>query len=250
MNINYRALKNICYADKDYFDNFGDNLLKDRKLIYINNNSSVLGIAHLDTVQSKKHFKMSDENGKRIIKNPQLDDRLGVYTLLHHLPLFGINVDILLTDDEEIGMSTAQYFKPTKDYNWMFQFDRRADDIVFYQYGSKKLRKTLMRSGFIKQGSGSFSDISYLDYIGCEGFNVGCGYSNEHSLHSQFDVNVYNSQIKSFVNFHKNHANTFYRYKPGTSLKMENPNNIYEYSYYWDKDYQKYMRDVWQYDKK
>ncbi|MCP6726064.1 hypothetical protein NL526_28810, partial [Klebsiella pneumoniae] len=65
------------------------------------------------------------------------DDRLGLYYIMEILPSLGINVDVLLTTDEEIGQSSASEFKKAegKQYNWMFMFDRHGyGNVVMYQY--------------------------------------------------------------------------------------------------------------------
>src|SRR5688572_4953131 len=148
--------------------------------IYQNNNSRILGVAHLDTVLSMNHFYRLKVNQDQIVLNAQLDDRLGAYTLLHLLPSMGLKYDLLLTEGEEMGLSTAAHFKTDKQYNWMFSFDRKGTDVVMYQYESKPLTAALESSKF-KIGIGSFSDIAFLDHLGCKGFNVGTGYHGEHS---------------------------------------------------------------------
>jgi hypothetical protein len=71
-------------------------------------------------------------SGHRVF-NVKLDDRLGVYTCLIICGR-GLKFDVLLTEDEEIGQSTASFSETNKDYNWMFQFDRQGVQTVMYQY--------------------------------------------------------------------------------------------------------------------
>src|SRR5687767_14937641 len=99
---------------------------KDGPLTYIDRGGSVLAVAHLDWVMRRK--PMLSKQG--IIQCPQLDDRLGVWVILDVLPAIGVQVDVLLTDSEEVGASTAGYFIPKKDYNWVFSFDRAGMDVV------------------------------------------------------------------------------------------------------------------------
>jgi hypothetical protein len=65
-------------------------------LIHIDRGCKILGVAHLDTVLSATpHLENS------LVMTPTLDDRLGVWVLLHLLPSLGFNdYDILLTDNE------------------------------------------------------------------------------------------------------------------------------------------------------
>ena len=164
------------------------------KCTFIDNGAPVLAVDHLDTVKDmgqvgnwkmmgKKYLPPSYRELKFAteIKSVGLDDRLGLYYILYVLPQLGINVDILMTTDEEIGQSSAQYFETEKKYNWMFQFDRHGyGNAVMYQYFTKKLDYILCDMGYDVQ-HGTFSDISMLEHLGCSGINFGCGYVNEHT---------------------------------------------------------------------
>ena len=101
MKIDYELMKNICLTNIESFSIFGDVLdTPDGILIYKQNKGAkILGVAHLDTVLTSNHFKVK-KNGRRVY-NMQLDDRLGVYTMLDLLPQMGIEFDLLLTEGEE-----------------------------------------------------------------------------------------------------------------------------------------------------
>ena len=100
------------------------------QLIYRDNGAKVLAVAHLDYVGwTHPYFT---RHGRRI-NAMQLNDRLGAWVildLLHDLGLDPDKYDILLCDMEEVGDSTAQFFKPKKQYNWIFEFDRAGTDFV------------------------------------------------------------------------------------------------------------------------
>lgn len=180
--INHKQLKDICRKPLSEFYEYGEKYITpDGILYYKDNGSKVLAIAHLDTVQDSKHYRVVDGRGTRIIFAPQLDDRLGAYVILHLLPSLGIKADILLTEGEETGKSTAKYFKVDKQYNWMFSFDRAGTDTVLYQYHDKPTEKLLSDHGFNVQ-VGACSDIAYLERLGIKGFNFGVGYYNNHAL--------------------------------------------------------------------
>lgn len=212
MKIDYKILRETCLRDIESFAEFGD-ITDTRDGIYIhkNNDSKILAVAHLDTVLNMNHFHRIDVNGDSVVINAQLDDRLGAYTLLHLLPAMGIKYDILLTEGEEQGLSTAAYFETGKQYNWMFSFDRRGSDVVLYQYESKVIKKALKGSKF-KIGIGSFSDIAFLDHLGCKGFNVGCGYHGEHSDMCYVNMTEYKSQVKRFADFYHKNKDTHYKH--------------------------------------
>lgn len=169
-------------------------LLHGEPFRFIDNGSNVLAVAHCDSVDcGLRRFKQRGE----IVYNTSLDDRLGVHVILDILPSRGILPDVLLTDDEEIGASTAQLFVPDKEYNWMFQFDRHGTDAVCYDYEEMEPFIEL----FFRLGMGSFSDICWLDHLGCGGLNIGAGYHNEHSRNSFANLRHTAEQVARFERF-------------------------------------------------
>ena len=109
-------------------------------LTYIDRGGDVLAVAHLDWVKFNPKPKLTKQYNNLCITNcPQLDDRLGAWMVLDVLPRAGIKCDVLLTDSEETHNSTAQYFKPPKQYNWMMQFDRAGSDMVMYDFEDRKM---------------------------------------------------------------------------------------------------------------
>ena len=120
-SIDYKKLKDHCVKPlEDYFTEYkkftkGN---KTGRYIHIDNNSKVLAVAHLDTVfPESKDFVKYRVLGSDYVFSPNLDDRLGVYTILDYLPKHGINMDILLTENEEKCLSSAYNFKTSKKYN-------------------------------------------------------------------------------------------------------------------------------------
>lgn len=170
---------------------------------YIDNGASVLGVAHVDHVDCGlgEHWAQRGP----IVRSTRLDDRLGVHVLLDILPRMGIEVDVLLTNDEEIGRSTAQHFDPPKPYNWMFSFDRRGRDAVVYDYEPMEAYLT----DHFTIGQGSFSDICYLDHLGCSGVNIGTGYYHEHTPQSYADLRHTYAQVRAFGAFWERYRDTF-----------------------------------------
>lgn len=215
--MDYELLKSVCLSPIDNFEIFGDiTETNDGIYIYRDNGSKVLGVAHLDSVLNLEHFHVVDINGDEIVINAQLDDRLGAYTLLYTLPELGIEFDLLLTEGEESGNSTAAYFETNKDYNWIFSFDRRGEDVVLYQYEAKSITDALKRSKF-KIGIGSFSDIAFLEHLNAKAFNVGTGYEGEHSEMCHANMSTLNRQVNRFYNFY--HANKDTRFSHVKSVK-------------------------------
>jgi len=220
---------------KKYLELSTDDLLKYLKLefnkdryIYINNNSKVLGIAHLDVVGGDKKLSsifynpLNNKNQKMdLIYSKSLDDRLGVFILLNILPKLGIKIDILLTTDEEIFQSSARKFKPIKKYNWLVEFDRAGDDVVLYDYESTKLINILKK--YFKIGIGSYSDICELYHLGISGFNIGIGYQNAHTFKCYADLNITKKQLRRFL--------TFYNYYKNKKIPLYKNSNFYLYNF-------------------
>ena len=203
VSLDMESLKTVALSPIEDFKKFGQTIqTPDGIYIYIDRGSNVLGIAHLDTVQNLNHFDVTEEHGTKKINNAQLDDRLGAYVLLDLLPKIGVDCDILLTEGEEKGRSTAKYFKPTKDYNWIFSFDRMGMDTVMYQYDDENTKKLIEDHGFL-HGKGSFSDIAFLEHLGVKGFNFGVGYYDNHGPQSHaFESHILHNvtRFKDFYN--------------------------------------------------
>lgn len=108
--------------------------------------------------------------------------------------------DLLLTDGEERGCSTARWFVPPRRYNWMFSFDRAGTDVVMYQYDSPANRRLLHRAGF-RVGVGSYSDIVDLGFLRCSGFNFGTGYHRQHRPDCYADLRETREMVSRFYSF-------------------------------------------------
>lgn len=177
----------------------------DGPVMHLDRGSPVIGVAHMDHVKFWEKPVIVKE--KKQIWCPQLDDRLGVWVLLDLLPSFGVHTDILLTDSEECGRSTAKDFKTDKQFNWMYQFDRRGTDTVLYDYDSDENRARL-EAHELTTSWGSFSDICSLEHLGCSGWNVGTGYYSEHSDKCHANLRETYFQALKFANFFAAHKDT------------------------------------------
>lgn len=167
-------------------------------LYYRDNGSDILLVHHADTVQPHgKDITFTLEKVKATgtdielhkLNAPVHDDRLGLAIAFEILPqLTGYTYDYLIASDEEVGRSTAQFFKKPEDKNWrmIVEFDRRGTDVVLYSYSdkSKDCRWYNTLKDFFTVGTGSFSDICYLTHLGAKGVNVGTGYQNAHAANS------------------------------------------------------------------
>lgn len=216
----------------------------------------VLAIAHTDCVP--KYVKPVYDNKQFRIISGQLDDRLGVAILLDIIPQFmpWLQMDVLLTDDEEIGKSTAadwvkdlqacNMLEDTKAaYDWVFSFDRAGTDAVTYSYHNTVATKILKDSGW-EHGIGSFSDICYVEDLGLWGCNFGCGYYGQHSNNCHVDLDVLRANLFRFRCF-VNKAES-----KGKLLDTPAPRSKWDYGYSdsnWNYDSKSY-RSTYYYDMK
>lgn len=197
------------------------------------NNANILCVGHFDTVaRTNKNFGFIFDEEKKVVgvNSIQLDDRLGVYIIHNLLPRFGVNADILITTNEEIGQTTAANFKTEKEYNWIFEFDRRGVKPVFYQYSSNKEWVDAVNA-HTETTFGSYSDITKLKHLGVCAVNWGTGYENEHTfgccaLFENIDI-----AVNSFLSFYFENKDKKYPYKYVTPVYRENG---YFDSGYWD----------------
>ena len=174
------------------------------------NGSRVLAVAHLDTVVRKERrvARFRETAQGPLIISGSLDDRLGAYVILDLLPKMGVTCDWLFTVGEESGQSTAEHFKPGKDYDWVIEFDRGGTDVVMYQYEDLASRRLVEAAG-ARMGGGSYSDIAYLEHLGVKAFNWGVGYDgNYHSEAGYAYLNNTFAMVAKYLRFHDQNAGT------------------------------------------
>jgi len=173
-----------------------------KRFWYKDNGSKVLFVAHQDTVQDPGVFQPVRFKHDTWIFSPTHDDRLGMYVALDYLPKAKIKFDILITDDEEDGRSTALWFDAPKKYNWMFMFDRRGDGAVCYQYDDEKIRYKLGKHNF-RVDKGTYSCLRDLEHLGCTGVNFGVGYYDNHEEEAFASMATLRRQLRKFIDFYK-----------------------------------------------
>jgi len=173
--------------------------------------AKILLVAHTDTVCAERFAAQCSVTHN--VYSPSLDNRMGVYTACELLPRLGIVADILLTEGEETGQSTALLYAEDilcdnvpVTYNWVAQFDRMGEDVVTYQYDSEDWLYAL--TGSFDVGSGSYSDIAELGALGVSCVNVGVGYRDYHSTGSHILMREYLRNIARFVSFYSTWSDT------------------------------------------
>ena len=142
------------------------------------------------------------------LDGPVVDDRLGCAIAL------GCSdwADLLFTDCEEIGKSTAAHFVPPRDYNWIVELDRKGTDAVTYQYNDLEWMKALRKHFTI--GNGSFSDIGYMEGLGTSAVNIGVGYHNEHTRQAYWDPKETALQLGRLKGFLEEFGDTKFTHTP------------------------------------
>jgi hypothetical protein len=186
----------------EQFSSFGNYVQgsksEDNRRIFIDNGSSILFVAHLDTVLPPMFKK---QTAKRLYATG-LDDRLGC--LLAYELGTELQADILLTDNEEKCRSTAR-FHTCKDYNWIVEFDRAGNDVVTYDRDNPVFLQRL--SDYWKIGVGSYSDITDLQTKVCC-FNLGTGIKNGHYKSCSVDIKTLKKQLAKFRAFYAKYVDT------------------------------------------
>lgn len=166
--------------------------------------AKILAVAHIDFLASGVVHSVS----KRRIVSSALDDRAGVYIVMDLLPKMGILADVLLTDNEEMGQSTIKDLgiSMLEPYNWLVQFDRRNEGAVHYGY---KEMAPLLEKHFPSVEFGAFSCIAAIEACSpvCA-FNVGVGYSQEHSERCELSGKVLHRQMSRFLAFYTEMVDT------------------------------------------
>lgn len=211
------ALQRICEMDESEFAAAYDMdvVLVNQKgpanaYYFRDNGSDILAVAHLDTValDFTRSCQFIDTEAGPVVFSRALDDRLGAYIILELLPQLGITHDILLTLGEEDGQSTAYFFEPTKDYNWMIEFDRGGTDVVLYQYEDIETEDLVYQSG-ARVGNGAFSDISFMEHLEIKGFNWGVGYQDYHGPRAHAFLEDTFTMVASYLVFEDANAETY-----------------------------------------
>lgn len=197
--------------------------------IYFERGSSILAVAHLDSVATYNGHAYDKAAG--VFHCATVDDRIGVWTILYVLPRLGVKVDVLLTTNEERGTSTAGHFVPAegKTWNWMVEFDRglmgTSPDWVAYSFKHQpEWAKALDK--IMTLGHGSNSDINHLKDLGICGVNVQTGMKNYHAPDAHVDIAAWQKGIDAFLALHKEYADTRFEYDP---KKHKAP--VVQYSY-------------------
>lgn len=238
-------LRTRCKQSIDSFENgmFGDvvNCPNGLTYTYLKRGGKILAVAHRDVVKSIAESDICRIQGNDFYA-PQLDDRLGVHLILDVLAKYGIDYDILLTDGEEYGKSTAQYFTTDVDYNFIVEFDRAGLDTVMYEYHTKDKQK-LLESYNLEVGWGSFTDICHLTHIGLWAVNFAVAYYGQHTLNCRVDMKQLEERLlPNIIKFLQENQNTKFVHEKDKVIQriyggVSGYSNQHYYNDYWDDIY-------------
>lgn len=172
--------------------------------------AKILAIAHVDFIGSGVVHKAN----RREIVCSALDDRLGVYLALNMEGITGIPLDVILTDGEESGQSTARYISDAhlEKYNWIVEFDRMNLEPVTYGFDCMVPH---LESLFARVGFGSYTDIVELENKSPVGaYNHGIGYQRQHSENCSVKVADVRQSIANFVTVYERLGDTKIEHDP------------------------------------
>jgi len=226
-HLNYKTLRKICSMKPTALaEKYGLQEVETvrGKYWFQDNGADILAVAHVDSALPFLHYQVLRLRPDTFIYCPTLDDRLGAYIILDWLPQAGVKIDILLTDNEEKGISTGLYFKPVdgKKYNWMFMFDREGTTVATYDYGDDAVFKRALTNHDFAVLRGTYSCIADMDELGCRGLNIGAGYHQQHTNFCYASRSELIKNLRRFLNFYKAYRSVAFPYEP--------PNSYYNYS--------------------
>lgn len=166
--------------------------------------AKILAVAHIDFVGTGKVHKL--KNG--LVISSALDDRAGVCVALELLPAWGIKADVLLTDNEESGLSSivSVGYEMLSRYNWIVELDRQGSDAVSYGF-APDIDDYL--TGHFPVGLGSYTDICELEQTSpVAAFNMGVAYHRQHTESCFLKASELRLQLDKLRGFYDRYADT------------------------------------------
>lgn len=160
--------------------------------VYVDNGAPYLLVAHIDTVQTPR---LDSE-----VTGAGFDDRLGVAVAHRLVTEWPTWFDLLLTDYEESGGSTAKYFQPSHTYRLVVELDREGEDFVDYGLCDEGTLEDMEEWGF-RWGWGTYTDICSMPYVECDKVNVGIGVYGSHSKKSGYRPDELERQLQRLLGY-------------------------------------------------
>lgn len=206
--------------------------------------SSVMFVAHLDTVHTKKatDFWYSSDGDKVMALNQGIggDDRCGVYTLLYLIKYLDVKPTVIFPHEEERGcIGTKKFVEDVnKDFlshvKFMVEIDRKGnEDAVFYRCDNKEFKDMILEKTEFVEKTGSSSDIAYLSpKFDLAAVNLSSGYYKPHNIEEYVSFKDLENVIKKCIILHE-YGNTdeCIRYDFQEQKPISYSDNDYSYCY-------------------
>jgi hypothetical protein len=198
--------------------------------------AKILAVAHIDYIGTGKVYCAS----RKRVRSSALDDRLGVWFALNIERLTGIPVDIVLTDGEESGRSTADRVPDSylNTYNWIVEFDREGLTPVYYGYSEMEDPLT---EAFGSTTWGTYSDISEWETeITVGAYNHGVGYKLQHTEFCQVRITDVRRSLSNFVKMYDMWGDVIIEHDPDMVYQFREFNYediARQYGYGWEDKY-------------
>jgi len=222
--------------------------------IYVNNNSPICLVAHIDTIDREEKLKLKI-NRNVITANDSVlgaDDRAGVYAIMTLLRMCKKNKvpmpSVIFTNYEESGCKGVRKFCDDNKFkkegcNFFIELDRRGSvDYVFYSNSLPDEVESYIESfGFCK-ANGSCSDVEHLTRkYKIPHVNVSVGYYSQHTKFERLHIDELELTISRVFNIIKNPIDKLYEIKEKKVFGYSNTktwkNNRWEGHGGYDDDY-------------
>lgn len=209
-------------------------------LYYKNKNSKKLLVAHLDTVHTLLPTKIYNKNNI-LSCNEGIggDDRCGVFIILELIKELD-NIDVLFTQDEEVGGIGASDFckfftnnNLAENYDYIVEFDRCGNnDAVFYQCANENFINFITENSLFKLAHGSFSDISIIaPYLKKCAVNLSSGYYKAHCKNEYISLKDVDDIIQKSIKLLNTESIEFEYYAHDEHYGYDNLYNWYDDEY-------------------
>ena len=211
--------------------------------IYVNNNSPIMLVAHIDTIERNEKLKFRVKKNRIKARNSVLgaDDRAGIYAIMDILEMCKKSntpmPSILFTNYEECGLLGAEAFVKAKklenkDINIFIELDRKGEDeYVYYFHGMPKPVAEWVESFGFVQDWGSMSDVMTLtEEYDIPHVNLSVGYYNQHTVNEVLYPSQLQKTIDRVFEMILNPLETYYEVDGKASSLYDNYNS-YGYGY-------------------
>ena len=207
-----KKLEEVCKKSVADFLPLGTSLSQEEILVHMTTGAKVLGVANIGADPETERFFFYSSATRQVWATDILN-RMGTHILLNELPLFGVEIDVLLTSIGPDGSSSALDYFGAEDYNWIFSFSLGRTGIAMYKYYNEVYERMLQDHGLYVRDAVEPSDLEDLWFMGTAGFNFGNGVVGAGKFASAL-LRVTKRQVKKFVSFYRSSDGLYFPYSP------------------------------------